>query len=136
MERRCAYNAMRSLAPDAVKSLGLSRCTNGAVNIIRCGLSRRASKIPCSTQTSSSIANVANSTIESRKSAKNELVDIVVEVRVVLVEEEVAPVVGAIPNTVKEEEKVDLQDQIGSRSRAAVVTSIPVAVGPATKNTV
>ena len=60
----------------------------------------------------------------------------VVEVRAVLVVEEVAPVAEAIPSTVKEEEKVDLQDQIGSRSRAAVVTSSLVAVGAATRNTV
>ena len=60
----------------------------------------------------------------------------VVEVQVVLAVEEVAPVVGVIPSTAKEEEKVDLQDQIGSRSQAAAVTSSPVAVGAATKNTV
>ena len=54
----------------------------------------------------------------------------------VLAVEEVAPVVEVIPSTAKEEEKVDLQDQIGSRSQAAAVTSSPVAVGAATKNTV
>ena len=80
--------------------------------------------------------------MKSRRSARNELVNTVgmavevQEVQAVLAVEEVAPVVGVIPSTAKEEEKVDLQDQIGSRSRAAVVTSIPVAVGPATKNTV
>ena len=54
----------------------------------------------------------------------------------VLVVEEVAPVVGAIPNTVKAEEKEDLQGQIGSRSQAAAVTSSQVVVGAVTKNTV
>ena len=125
-----------SLAPDAERTLGFFRCTNGAANTTRCVSSQRISTTLCNTQISNSIANVASSTIESRRSARNELVDMVVEVRVVLAVEEVAPVVGVIPSTAKEEEKVDLQDQIGSRSQAAAVTSSPVAVGAATKNTV
>ena len=64
------------------------------------------------------------------------MVGMVVEVQVVLAVEEVAPVVGVIPSTAKEEEKVDLRDQIGSRSQAAAVTSSQAVVGAVTKNTV